>query len=424
MLAKRPIPFLDLVLSISEATDLVDRELNSHNKRVAFTSLGIADNMGLSNSFKYNVIIAGLLHDIGSFSLKERRETLNYAYKPRHITNNHSYIGYTLLRDFEPLTEIAPIIRYHHHSWKDLENMELPETVKFSTQVIQIADRLDVLIDKNKEILGQVDDICQIIKKDAGTKYKPDIVEEVVNSKNKEYFWLDSVSQPEISTFMDKLGYLPLDFELDNIGKFASMFSHIVDFRSPFTATHSSGVTAVAEFLSRVMGFSDNEVFMMRIAGYLHDLGKLAVPVEILDKSASLDTDEFRIVRSHTYHTYRILENITNLETINSWAAFHHETLDGNGYPFHLTGGELSLGARIMAIADIFTAITEDRPYRKGMNKKESLGILNDMVKNNKIDSNIVAAAKENFDEISAVRETAENITAKDYEEYREIFKE
>jgi len=222
---------------------------------------------------------------------------------------------------------------------------------------------------------------------------------------------------------MDKLGYLPLDFELDNIGKFANMFSHIVDFRSPFTATHSSGVTAVTEYLSKMMGFSDNEVFMMKIAGYLHDLGKLAVPVEILDKSAGLDTSEFRIVKSHSYHTYRILENITNLETINSWAAFHHETLDGNGYPFHLKEGELSLGARIMAIADILTAITEDRPYRKGMGKKDSFDVLDDMAKNNKIDPHILAVAKENFEEISIEREKAENITSIDYQEYRNIFK-
>jgi len=424
MLAKKPIPFLDLVLSISEATDLVDRELNSHNKRVAFTSLNIADSMGLPTNHRYNLIIAGLLHDIGSFSLMERHETLSYDYQPKHYTNNHSYIGYMLLKDFDSLLEIAPIIKYHHHPWKDIKNMELPETIKLFTQIIQIADRLDVLIDKNKEVLGQVNDICQIIKNDSGVKYKPDIAEEIINLKNKEYFWLDAVSQPEISTFMEKLGYLPLDFELDSIGKFANMFSHIVDFRSPFTATHSSGVTAVAEFLARVMGFSENEVYMMKIAGYLHDLGKLAVPVEILDKSASLNTDEFRIVRSHTYYTYKILENITNLETINSWAAFHHETLDGNGYPFHLNKSELTLGARIMAIADIFTAITEDRPYRKGMNKKDSLDILHNMARNNKIDPNIVDAAKENFNEISAARENAENIAAKGYKEYREIFKE
>ena len=124
---------------------------------------------------------------------------------------------------------------------------------------------------------------------------------------------------------MEKLGYLPLDFELDSIGKFANMFSHIVDFRSPFTATHSSGVTAVAEFLARVMGFSENEVYMMKIAGYLHDLGKLAVPVEILDKSASLNTDEFRIVRSHTYYTYKILENITNLEILDGLCEIYHK---------------------------------------------------------------------------------------------------
>ncbi len=424
MLAKRPIPFLDLVLSISEATDLVDRELNNHNKRVAFTSLNIADSMGLSNNFRYSLIIAGLLHDIGSFSLTERHETLKYDYRPKYDTSNHSYIGYTLLKDFDPLIEIAPIIKYHHHLWKDIEDLELPENIKLSTQIIHIADRIDVLIDKNKDVLGQVDDICRIIRNDSRIRYKPEIAEEIVDSKDKEYFWLDAVSQPEISTFMEKLGYLPLDFELDNIGKFANMFSHIIDFRSPFTATHSSGVTGVAEFLSKTMGFSENETYMMKIAGYLHDLGKLAVPVEILDKAASLNTEEFRIIRSHTYHTYRILENITNLETINSWAAFHHETLDGQGYPFHLDKSELSLGSRIMAVADIFTAITEERPYRKGMDKREGLKILNNMARNNKIDANIVSEVEKKFDEINKAREIAESAAKKDYKEYRELFKE
>jgi HD-GYP domain-containing protein (c-di-GMP phosphodiesterase class II) len=422
MLSKKPIPFLDLVLSISEATDLIDVELNNHNKRVAFTSLNIADNLGLPNNFKYNLIIAGLLHDIGSFSLKERHEILNYDYKPEHPTNNHSYIGYVLLKDFYPLSEIASIIKFHHHLWKDIEDTELPEALKLSAQIIHIADRIDVMIDKNRDILSQVGDICHMIKKGSRIRYRPDIIKEIINLKNKEYFWLDAVSQPEISTFTDKLGYLPLDFEMDLIDKFANMFSHIIDFRSPFTATHSSGVTATAEFLSRAMNFSDNEVSMMKIAGYLHDLGKLAVPSEILDKAASLNNEEFRIIRSHTYYTYRILENITNLEIINSWAAFHHETLDGNGYPFHLKEGELSLGSKIMAVADIFAAITEDRPYRKGMNKKESLKVLNNMVKDNKIDSNIVAKVRENFNEISDAREKSETRAKKYYKEYRSIF--
>jgi HD-GYP domain-containing protein (c-di-GMP phosphodiesterase class II) len=422
MLTKKPIPFLDLVLSISEATDLIDSELNNHNKRVAFTSLNIADSLGFPNNFKYNLIIAGLLHDIGSFSLKERHETLDYNYRPEHPTNNHSYIGYILLKDFNPLAEIASIVKYHHHFWKDIEDLELPETLKLSAQIIHIADRIDVLIDKNRDVLSQVNDICHTIKKGSRVRYKPDIIKEIINLKNKEYFWLDATSQPEISTFTDKLGYLPLDFEIDIIDKFANMFSHIIDFRSPFTATHSSGVTTTAEFLARAMDFSDNEAFMMKIAGYLHDLGKLAVPSEILDKAAGLNNEEFRIIRSHTYHTYRILENITNLEIINSWAAFHHETLDGNGYPFHLTESELSLGSKIMAVADIFTAITEDRPYRKGMNKKDSLKVLNNMVKNNKIDSNIVAKVTENFNEISEERKKSESRAKKYYKEYRSIF--
>jgi len=127
--------------------------------------LNIADSLGLSNNFKYNLIIAGLLHDIGSFSLKERREILNYDYQPKHSTNNHSYIGYVLLKDFNPLAEMASIIKYHHHFWKDIEELEFPETIKLSAQIIHIADRIDILIDKSRDILAQADDICRIINR-------------------------------------------------------------------------------------------------------------------------------------------------------------------------------------------------------------------------------------------------------------------
>lgn len=423
MLIKRPVPFLDLVLSISEATDLIDPLLNNHNKRVAFTAFNIADSLGLSNNSKYDLIISGLLHDIGSFTRKERREILKYDYRPKNPVNNHSFIGYTLLKDFSPLKEIASIIRFHHYLWKSIKDLKLPNKLKLLSQIIHIADRIDVIIDKDRDILSQVSDICDMMKKDCRVRYRPDIVEEINKLKNKEYFWLDAVSQPEISTFTDKLGFLPIDFEIDIIDKFATVFSHIIDFRSPFTATHSSGVTTTAMFLAKAMGFSDSEAFMMKIAGYFHDLGKLAVPSEILDKAAGLNTEEFRVVRSHTYHTYRILENITNMEVINSWAAFHHETLDGNGYPFHLTASELSLGSRIMAVADIFTAITEDRPYRKGMNKEETLKVLNNFVKNNKIDKNIVDRVAENFNEISEARKKTEIEAKKHYKEYRNLFK-
>ena len=139
---------------------------------------------------------------------------------------------------------------------------------------------------------------------------------------------------------------------------------------------------------------------MMMIAGYLHDLGKLAVSNEILENPGKLSENEFNIIRSHPYYTYHLLESIPAFKTINKWASHHHEKLDGTGYPFHIAGENLSLGSRVMAVSDVFTAITEDRPYRKSMDDDSAKQVLNDMVDSGALDGNVVEILLNNFQTI------------------------
>jgi HD-GYP domain-containing protein (c-di-GMP phosphodiesterase class II) len=162
--------------------------------------------------------------------------------------------------------------------------------------------------------------------------------------------------------------------------------------------------------------FSEHDAKMMKIAGYLHDLGKLAVPVEILNKPSKLTKEEFQIIKSHSYYTYRILEPITGFKIINSWASFHHECLNGSGYPFHHGANDLSLGSRITAVADIFTALTEDRPYRSGMDKENVLGIIRKLVNENAIDANIVSLLELNYENVNQCRLAAQDISREEYD--------
>ena len=150
------------------------------------------------------------------------------------------------------------------------------------------------------------------------------------------------------------------------------------------------------------------ECHEIRIAGYLHDLGKLAVPETIIEKPGTLDKDERDIVKSHTYHTYAILKEVKGLEKIAIWASFHHETLTGEGYPFHRSAEEIPLGSRIMTVADIFTALTEDRPYRKGMGKVEVIEIFSKMVSDGKIDKKVTAILLEKYEEMNGARSKAQ----------------
>ncbi|RPJ00866.1 MAG: HD domain-containing protein, partial [Deltaproteobacteria bacterium] len=198
----------------------------------------------------------------------------------------------------------------------------------------------------------------------------------------------------------------------------AELFSQVIDFRSRFTAVHSCGVASTAAALADFCGFSEEECQMMRIAGYLHDLGKLAVPTEILESPKKLQEEDFRIIKCHTFFTCRILETIADLEVITQWASLHHEQLEGGGYPFHYRDKELSRGSRIMSVADVFTALTEDRPYRRGMTPENTIRTLKEMAEVSRLDSGIVSVLIEHFEEINAIRITAQSAAHQEYEKY------
>jgi len=177
----------------------------------------------------------------------------------------------------------------------------------------------------------------------------------------------------------------------------------LIDFRSPFTAAHSSGVAATASSIAHYLGLTETEIGLIEVAGNLHDLGKMAVPNSIINKPDKLTADEFAIIRQHPYFTYSVLSTIGGMRQIAEWAAFHHEKLDGSGYPFHIDARKLDTGSRIIAVADIFTALAENRPYRKGMIKSEIISILKDLSSKGHLDKHVVSIIESNYDEILAL---------------------
>ena len=217
---------------------------------------------------------------------------------------------------------------------------------------------------------------------------------------NREEFWLDMVSPRLYSLLLHEGPFRRVEIDLTDISKISELFRNIIDFRSRFTSTHSSGVAASAAMLARLFGLTETEIKLMEVAGNLHDLGKLAIPNRILDKPGELTGQEMAIMKSHTYFTYSVINTIGGLQQIAEWAAYHHEKLDGTGYPFRKTSNELNIGSRIMAVADIFTALAEDRPYREGMQNDKITGILKDLTKNGALDGRIVNNLLENISKV------------------------
>ncbi|MNP50254.1 Cyclic di-GMP phosphodiesterase response regulator RpfG [compost metagenome] len=130
---------------------------------------------------------------------------------------------------------------------------------------------------------------------------------------------------------------------------------------------------------------------------------------------------EVYITKSHALFTINVLEKLKGIEEIVKYAAGHHERLNGTGYPLGLKNDQISIGARIMAIADIFTAITEDRPYRDGMDKDKSMRVLMIGAKEGEIDHIIVKILIDNYDFINQRRIEAQNLAREEFEEFRKI---
>jgi len=412
------VSLFDLATSLSNAMDLISSDIVNHHKRVAYIALKIAKELKLPAKDIDNIVLAGILHDVGALSFRERLTAKQYEFEN---ANKHAEVGYWLLKNFELMHDMAEVVRYHHHLWDDGRGEYANgQKVPIGAHILHLADRIEILINRNEEILGQVERIVTTVINGQRRVYAPHIIEAFIELSHCEYFWLDIVS-PNIGQILaDNTEIDSVQLEIDTLLQFTKLFSQIIDFRCSFTATHSSGVAYTSEALARVIGLSEFECQIMRIAGFLHDLGKLAIPKEILEKPSKLIDTEFNVMRSHTYHTYRILSAIPGFKQITEWASFHHEKLNGKGYPFHLKGDDLTLGARIMAVADVFTAITEDRPYRTGLEREKVISILTKMVDNEALDKFVVNALKANYDEINEIRIQAQSDANESYNKFKQ----
>ncbi len=386
-------------LSVSDAIDLSSPAISTHQIRVAYLSWRLAKLAGLEAQKIRHIYIAALFHDIGALNPRDKLRL--HRSEERELTP-HCVRGERLFKSIPYLVPMAPLVRYHHRPWKTWQEAgkNLDDPYVLESQILNLADFVERSIDRNRYILDQSSHITGKVLALSGKEIHRDVVDLFMSLAKQEACWLDIVS-PRLYSIL--LNYGPLEhiqISLDEVAQLATFFSKIIDFRSKYTSTHSSGVVACATILSHICGLTEQEILLMKIAASLHDLGKLVVPNSILEKPGKLTREEFNIVKQHTYHTYMILSSIHGFETIAEWAAFHHEKLDGSGYPFGLTAERLTLGARIMAVADIFTALIERRPYRDGMPDEKVKEIFTNQVKKGQLDGKIVKALFDHFDEI------------------------
>jgi putative nucleotidyltransferase with HDIG domain len=213
-----------------------------------------------------------------------------------------------------------------------------------------------------------------------GRWFDPALVDAMLGFRDDAKFWgplEDARAVPPVAGWEPRERMLTADeTQIDNV---AEAFGRVIDAKSPFTARHSAGVAAYAVAIAGAMGMDANAQRDLRRAGLLHDIGKLAVSSRILDKPGKLTAEEFTAMKAHPAYSLQILERVACFRPLARMAAAHHERLDGTGYHLGLAAFDLSRPARILAVADVFEALTADRPYREAMPIAKALGIVREM---------------------------------------------
>lgn len=396
--------FHDVICSLSSSLDLVGVSESHHGKRTALMAAEIAKNLGWETELELDMLYASMLHDCGI----SNAENKNHLLPETDWENLHAHCerGAQYLIDCPVFGRYAPWILHHHTRWSELKKLDLSETDKLAANLISLVDRVDFLqakyVDETRhdsDILLEKHHIMNEVLAFRGSFFAPVLVDMFLEMGQRESFWLSmdpcyiDASVRVYCKFSErKTASFPM------LRSIATLFSKFIDAKSPYTKEHSKYVGILSRYLAKQLDFNKEQQQHIELAGMLHDLGKLRVPNYILDKQAPLNESERACMLRHSFDTMQLLKIAFPNTKIAQWAGHHHENLNGHGYPFHLTAAELDLGSRIVAVADIFQALVQKRPYRSSLDLGQIRLIMEDMVTEGKLDGDVVAVLAKNYE--------------------------
>lgn len=370
--------------------DVKSHNFASHSKKTALIVLHMAHKLQYQGQRLNDLYTAAYLHDIGAV------DALSLCHNDIDFVYEHCEFGASIIKKLPIVNDISDFIRYHHENYDgsgpfSLSFSDIPQ----EAQIIHLADFFEIAYRKD---IGQMQRgmILNWLRAQKFKMFDPYLVDMLLEIAENERFWMDLLNIEGSNGVLERLRpkiYTPLSLcQLVNV---SSAFASIIDKKSSFTHMHSFGLTEKVGKVASLYGFDFEKTEKMKIAALLHDLGKLAIPNSILDKPGKLTSEEYTLVKSHTYYTRLVLDKIEGIEDICDWASNHHETLNGTGYPEGFNAEKLTLESRIMAVCDIYQALTEDRPYRLGMNNDKAVDILDRLVEAGNIDGSVVHKLKE-----------------------------
>ena len=428
------ISLSEVISALSFALDLTEGAVQGHALRSCLLGMRIAEEAQLPSDLRSSLYYAVLLKDVGCSNNASRMcqivggddRAVKAGVKYEDWTKPHKPSLSTLrllwnqvLPDSGPAARVARIIRIGATQHRNNEEMislrcdrgasivmklgmgriaaegvrsldehwdgsGYPERAKgeripLLSRICAVAQHLDVFF-TGRGAEAAIDTLRQR----SGTWFDPELVRVAISLHSRGALWANcSADDSAEETRQAALDIDPAKRQYlgaAQIDQICEAFAEVVDAKSHFTFCHSMGVADVALAIAQRVGLSDDRVQMVRRAALLHDIGKLSVSNSILDKPGKLTDEEWKSVYEHPGLTRRILERVGPLGEIAVIAGEHHEKLDGTGYPNRLMAPDLSLEARIIAVADVYGSLAEERPYRAALELDQIVSIMIELI--------------------------------------------
>ncbi|NJD18624.1 MAG: HD domain-containing protein, partial [Gemmatimonadetes bacterium] len=362
--------YAGLLDALTQMMGLAKGYLMDHGPRVALVAQQVGEEMGLSHGEKAELLFAAILSDMGMVGLAEdawenpvpRLPPEARARVVQHPARSEERVGM-----IPHLEGLGPLVR-HHHEWWDgsgypdgLTGGDIP----LGAQILRLADTV-VALGRARPHRGPLSEsaIRDVVKESTGREFGPEVAATYLGLQRA-----GDIPAFDMAAFRHAVSrasehVLPEEVSPLSGEQLLTIVANLIDAKDPYTAGHSRRVAALAVAVAKELGLRQQLLDTLWAGGYLHDLGKLRVPVRILAKPGRLTEEEFACVKAHPSDGARILEGIPSLRHLTTSARYHHERWEGGGYPEGLRGDHIPLVGQILAVVDSYDAMTSKRAYR------------------------------------------------------------
>lgn len=377
------------ILDLSKSFDRVDcrvfGDLSNHGERVAVLGYAIGAQLGLPKTILFELMSISLLHDTAM---------ANYLYDERsHHSGNISLLHASETKSGQALplrAKVDQLIQYHRETQANYDPFKrYAGKIPLEVEIVSFSDYLD-----EKHPLHLVPEAEFPVFKEKAFREISTLYSSAVSAAFRQVLTVDLLASIRDERIHDTVAKtLPACNRMvsqTEIVQVMAFVAHIIDYKSVFTRKHTTQIANRVWLMCDFYKIDLETKMKLYLAASFHDIGKMYIPIDILEKPGKLLEDEFATIKKHVWYTRELVKGIRGFEDACSWAYNHHEKLDGSGYPFGKTQADLDFPSRLLACVDIYQAVSEERPYHSGRGHNETMAVLADMAKQGMIDRSIV----------------------------------